>query len=190
MNVLELMDETSAVLVAYRVAMPGGERESKGLLGSPEEGEAGEREKTDKIVVVVDMGETGLTVGVVAAREGMYVRLGAGRDDKLGGREFDNLVSFGVERRGARGGGGDDLIRDCSQTLTCMFIPDPFLSPPGHSSANTLPKSLLRKQRSHSRSHVVPTHLPLTSERKPNSVSPSNTPSDRSVLHLALLLVP
>ncbi len=94
MNVLELMDETSAVLVAYRVAMAGGEREARGLMGSPEEGDAGEKEKTDKTVVVVDMGETGLVVGVVAAREGQYVRLGAGRDNKLGGREFDNLVSW------------------------------------------------------------------------------------------------
>ena len=94
MNVLELMDETSAVLVAYRVSLGGKEREKKGLMGTPEEGDAGEVEKTDKTVAVVDMGETGLVVGVVAAREGQYVRLGAGRDDKLGGREFDTLVSI------------------------------------------------------------------------------------------------
>ncbi len=98
MNVLELMDELSAVLVAYRVTIAGGEREAKGLMGKPEEGDAGDKEPSDKTVVVVDMGETGLNVGVVAARDGQYVRLGSGRDEKVGGRDLDTLVSRAMWR--------------------------------------------------------------------------------------------
>ena len=92
-HVLQVLDEAAAVLVGYRVGMAE-ERKERGLLGEPEEGDAGEVEKTDKKVVVLDMGETSLSVSVVAVSNGEYTVLGKGRDDKLGGREFDNLVSI------------------------------------------------------------------------------------------------
>lgn len=88
--VLHILDETAAVLVGYRVGLTE-ERKALGLLGSPEEGDAGEKEKRDKRVVVVDMGETSLNVSVVATGEGEYVKL-AHRDHKLGGRDFDDLL--------------------------------------------------------------------------------------------------
>jgi len=91
-NVVQVLDEAAAVLVGYRVGLVE-ERKERGLLGKPEEGDAGETEKRDKKVVVLDMGETSLGVSVVAVSEGEYTVLGKGRDDKLGGREFDNLVS-------------------------------------------------------------------------------------------------
>lgn len=79
------------MLVGYRVGLSE-ERKSRGLLGEPEEGNAGEEEKSHKKVVVLDMGETSLAVSVVAVSEGEYTVLGKGREDKLGGREFDNLL--------------------------------------------------------------------------------------------------
>jgi heat shock protein 1/8 len=92
MHIVQVLDEAAAVLVGYRVGLSE-ERKERGLLGKPEEGEAGEEEKRDKRVVVLDMGETSLGVSVVNVSEGEYTVLGKGRDDKLGGREFDNLVS-------------------------------------------------------------------------------------------------
>jgi molecular chaperone DnaK (HSP70) len=91
-NIVQVLDEAAAVLVGYRVGLSE-ERKERGLLGSPEEGNAGEEEKSDKKVVVLDMGETSLAVSVINVAEGEYTVLGKGRDDKLGGREFDNLVS-------------------------------------------------------------------------------------------------
>lgn len=90
-NIVQVLDEAAAVLVGYRVGLSE-ERKERGLLGSPEEGNAGEEEKSDKKVVVLDMGETSLAVSVINVAEGEYTVLGKGRDDKLGGREFDNLV--------------------------------------------------------------------------------------------------
>lgn len=90
-HVLQVLDEAAAVLVGYRVGLSE-ERQHRGLLGKPEEGNAGEEEKKDKKVVVLDMGETSLAVSVVAVAEGEYTVLAKGRDDKLGGREFDNLL--------------------------------------------------------------------------------------------------
>ncbi|WVQ68846.1 uncharacterized protein L199_007055 [Kwoniella botswanensis] len=72
--VLQVLDEAAAVLVGYRV------------------GDAGENEKRDKKVVVLDMGETSLAISVIQVSEGQYTVLNKGRDDKLGGREFDNLL--------------------------------------------------------------------------------------------------
>jgi molecular chaperone DnaK (HSP70) len=88
-NVIEVLDEAAAVLVGYRAGMPE-ERKERGLLGSPEEGNAGEEEARDKKVVVLDMGETSLSISVIAVADGEYTVLGKGRDDKLGGREFDD----------------------------------------------------------------------------------------------------
>lgn len=88
-NVIEVLDEAAAVLVGYRVGMPE-ERKERGLLGEPEEGNAGEEEPRDKKVAVLDMGETSLSISVIAVGDGEYTVLGKGRDDKLGGREFDN----------------------------------------------------------------------------------------------------
>ncbi|WVR04317.1 hypothetical protein IAU60_001317 [Kwoniella sp. DSM 27419] len=90
-HVLQVLDEAAAVLVGYRVGLSE-ERKQRGLLGKPEEGDAGEEEKRDKRVVVLDMGETSLGVSVVQVAEGEYTVLAKGRDDKLGGREFDNLL--------------------------------------------------------------------------------------------------
>lgn len=92
-HVLQVLDEAAAVLVGYRVGLSE-ERKERDLLGIPEEGDAGEVEKRDKRVVVVDMGETSLAMSVVAVGEGDYTVLAKSRDDKLGGREFDNLVSL------------------------------------------------------------------------------------------------
>ena len=92
MHVAQVLDEAAAVLVGYRVGLSE-ERKERGLLGSPEEGDAGEEEKRDKRVVVLDMGETSLAISVIGVAEGEYAVLGKGRDEKLGGREFDNLVS-------------------------------------------------------------------------------------------------
>ena len=93
MNIAQVLDEAAAVLVGYRVGMSE-ERKERGLLGNPEEGNAGEEEKRDKRVAVLDMGETSLGIRVIAVAEGEYTVLAKGRDDKLGGREFDNLVGF------------------------------------------------------------------------------------------------
>ncbi|ORY21478.1 putative heat shock protein HSP60 [Naematelia encephala] len=90
-EVLQVLDEAAAVLVGYRVGLSQ-ERKERGLLGKPEEGSAGEEEKRDKRVVVLDMGETSLSISVVAVAEGEYTVLAKGREDKLGGREFDNLL--------------------------------------------------------------------------------------------------
>ena len=92
MTIIQVLDEAAAVLVGYRVGLSE-ERKERGLLGEPEEGDAGESEKRDKRVVVLDMGETSLGVSVINVAEGEYTVLAKGRDDKLGGREFDNLVS-------------------------------------------------------------------------------------------------
>jgi heat shock protein 1/8 len=91
LNVVQVLDEAAAVLVGYRVGL-NEERKERGLLGSPEEGDAGETEVRDKKVVVLDMGETSLGVSVISVADGEYSVLAKGRDDKLGGREFDNLV--------------------------------------------------------------------------------------------------
>lgn len=96
MHIVQVLDEAAAVLVGYRVGLSQ-ERVERGLLGNPEEGNAGEVEKRDKKVAVLDMGETSLAISVVNVSEGEYTVLGKGRDDKLGGREFDNLVR-GVAR--------------------------------------------------------------------------------------------
>ena len=93
MHIVQVLDEAAAVLVGYRVGLAE-ERKERGLLGKPEEGDAGEEEKRDKKVAVLDMGETSLAISVVNVAEGEYTVLGKGRDDKLGGREFDNLVSY------------------------------------------------------------------------------------------------
>ena len=93
MKVLQVLDEAAAVLVGYRVGLSD-QRKERGLLGEPEEGDAGEVEKRDKKVVVLDMGETSLGVSVVQVADGEYTVLASGRDDKLGGREFDDLVSW------------------------------------------------------------------------------------------------
>lgn len=90
-NVIQVLDEAAAVLTGYRAGMTE-ERKARGLLGSPEEGDAGEHEKQDKKVVVLDMGETSLAVSVVAVSDGIYTVLAKGRDDKLGGRELDALL--------------------------------------------------------------------------------------------------
>ncbi len=90
--VVQILDETAAVLVGYRVGLAE-QRKERGLLGKPDEGDAGEQEKRDKKVVVLDMGETSLNVSVVAVAEGEYSLLGSARDTKLGGRAFDDLVS-------------------------------------------------------------------------------------------------
>ena len=92
MKVLQVLDEAAAVLVGYRVGLSE-ERKERGLLGEPEEGDAGENEKRDKRVVVLDMGETSLGVSVIQVADGEYTVLAKSRDDKLGGREFDDLVS-------------------------------------------------------------------------------------------------
>lgn len=101
MNVVQVLDEAAAVLVGYRVGL-NEERKERGLLGSPEEGDAGEVETRDKRVVVLDMGETSLGVSVVSVADGEYSVLAQGRDDKLGGREFDNLVNRFVAGRRER----------------------------------------------------------------------------------------
>jgi heat shock protein 1/8 len=87
--VLQILDETAAALVAYRVGLVE-ERKERDLLGKPDEGEAGELR--DKIVAVVDLGETSLNVAIARTGEGEYVRLAQKRDDALGGRAFDDLV--------------------------------------------------------------------------------------------------
>lgn len=93
MHIVQVLDEAAAVLVGYRVGLSE-ERKERGLLGKPEEGNAGDEEKRDKKVAVLDMGETSLAVSVVNVSEGEYTVLGKGRDEKIGGREFDNLVSL------------------------------------------------------------------------------------------------
>ncbi|KAL1408509.1 Hsp70 protein that interacts with Zuo1p [Vanrija albida] len=90
-NVVQVLDESAAVLVGYRAGLSE-ERKARGLLGQPEEGNAGEEEARDKKIVVLDMGETSLAVSVIAVSEGEYTVLSKSRDDKLGGREFDNLL--------------------------------------------------------------------------------------------------
>ncbi|ODN96502.1 hsp71-like protein [Cryptococcus wingfieldii CBS 7118] len=73
-NVLQVLDEAAAVLVGYRTGLSE-ERKERGLL-----------------VVVLDMGETSLNVTVAQVSEGEYTVLAKGQDDKVGGREFDNLL--------------------------------------------------------------------------------------------------
>ena len=84
-NVLQVLDEAAAVLVGYRAGLTE-ERKERGLLGDADE------EKSDKKVAVLDVGETSVGVSVVAVSNGEYAVLAKGRDDKIGGREFDNLV--------------------------------------------------------------------------------------------------
>nr|XP_019008890.1 hsp71-like protein [Kwoniella pini CBS 10737]OCF47671.1 hsp71-like protein [Kwoniella pini CBS 10737] len=67
--VLQVLDEAAAVLVGYRVGL-----------------------SEERKMVVLDMGETSLAVSVVQVSEGEYTVLNKGRDDRLGGREFDNLL--------------------------------------------------------------------------------------------------
>ncbi|WOO77904.1 Heat shock protein 70 [Vanrija pseudolonga] len=90
-NVVQVLDESAAVLVGYRAGLSE-ERKARGLLGEPEEGNAGEEEPRDKKIAVLDMGETSLAISVIAVSEGEYTVLSKSRDDKLGGREFDNLL--------------------------------------------------------------------------------------------------
>lgn len=94
-DVIQVLDEAAAVLVGYRAGLSE-ERKARGLLGRPDEGNAGEEEAKDKRVVVLDMGETSLAVSVIQVAEGEYTVLAKAREDKLGGREFDNLVSFSL----------------------------------------------------------------------------------------------
>lgn len=89
--VLQLLDETAAVLVGYRVGLTE-ERQERALLGKPEEGDKGDREDRDKTVVVVDLGETSLNVAVCKTGEGEYVKLAQGRETNLGGKTFDDLL--------------------------------------------------------------------------------------------------
>lgn len=89
--VVQILDETAAALVAYRVGLVE-ERKERDLLGSPEEGDAGQMESRDKTVAVVDLGETSLHVTIAQTGEGEYVKLAEKRDDKLGGRAFDDLL--------------------------------------------------------------------------------------------------
>jgi molecular chaperone DnaK (HSP70) len=140
LNVVQVLDEAAAVLVGYRVGL-NEERKERGLLGSPEEGDAGETEKRDKKVVVLDMGETSLGVSVISVADGEYSVLAKGRDDKLGGREFDNLVRS----------------RPAMQ--------DPLLT---FSSSSTLPRSSPKRQRSLWTCHVERTRLPVTSVLRPS----------------------
>lgn len=84
-NVLQVLDEAAAVLVGYRAGLTE-ERAERGLLGDLE------AEKSDKKVAVLDVGETSVGVSVVAVSNGEYSVLAKGRDDKIGGREFDNLL--------------------------------------------------------------------------------------------------
>lgn len=88
-NVLQVLDEAAAVLVGYRAGLTE-ERKERGLLGDAEE------EKSDKKVAVLDVGETSVGVSVVAVSNGEYAVLAKGRDDKIGGREFDNLVRIHI----------------------------------------------------------------------------------------------
>ncbi|OXB37682.1 hsp71-like protein [Cryptococcus neoformans] len=90
-DVIQVLDEAAAVLVGYRAGLSE-ERKARGLLGRPGEGNAGEEEAKDKRVVVLDMGETSLAVSVIQVAEGEYTVLAKAREDKLGGREFDNLL--------------------------------------------------------------------------------------------------
>jgi heat shock protein 1/8 len=151
-NVVQVLDEAAAVLVGYRVGLSE-ERKERGLLGKPEEGEAGEVEKRDKKVVVLDMGETSLAVTIVSVAEGEYSVLGRGREEKLGGREFDNLV------RVLSSSGDNKLTR-----ISC---------------SSTLPRSSRKRQRSRSTCHAQSLHPTWTSAQRPNSVSPLSTPSGR-----------
>ncbi|KAJ9124914.1 hypothetical protein QFC24_002843 [Naganishia onofrii] len=89
--VLQILEETAAVLVGYRVGLTE-ERQERALLGQPEEGHKGEREDRDKTVVVVDLGETSLNVAVCKTGEGEYVKLAQGRELNLGGKSFDDLL--------------------------------------------------------------------------------------------------
>ncbi|KAJ9095609.1 hypothetical protein QFC21_005480 [Naganishia friedmannii] len=89
--VLQILEETAAVLVGYRVGLTK-ERQELALLGQPEEGHKGEREDRDKTVVVVDLGETSLNVAVCKTGEGEYVKLAQGRELNLGGKSFDDLL--------------------------------------------------------------------------------------------------
>jgi len=104
--VMQLLDETAAALVAYRVGLVE-ERKERKLLGSPEEGDAGEMESRDKTVAVVDLGETSLNVTIAQTGEGEYVKLGQHRDETLGGRVFDDLV----RQRSRSAEGGVQLIK-------------------------------------------------------------------------------
>ena len=144
MKVLQVLDEAAAVLVGYRVGLSEARKE-RGLLGQPEEGDAGEVEKRDKKVVVLDMGETSLGVSVIQVADGEYTVLASGRDDKLGGREFDDLVS-------------DLHIIVCSKhQLTVAF-----------SCLNISPKSSRKRPRLHSTCRVTRALRRWTSGQKPS----------------------
>lgn len=85
-NLLQIIDESAAVLVGYRAGLVN-ERRDIGFNATEEE------EKADKVVAVVDVGETGVEVEIVAVRAGEYVHLGGARDESIGGRELDKVVS-------------------------------------------------------------------------------------------------
>ena len=154
-----MLDEAAAVLVGYRVGLSE-ERKERGLLGTPEEGDAGEEEKRDKRAVVLDIGETSLGISVIAVAEGEFTVLGKGRDDKLGGREFDNLV------------GDRNSIRRPPATCGLMDRPKPTCS-----SSSISRKSSRRRQKSRWIFHVERALPTATSALKPNSASRWNTPS-------------
>lgn len=86
-NVVQIIDESAAVLVGYRAGLPA-ERLERGYVP-----EGQEEETADKVVVVVDVGETGVEVEMVAVRQGQYIHLGGGRDESVGGRELNKVVS-------------------------------------------------------------------------------------------------
>lgn len=137
--VIQLLDETAAALVAYRVGLVE-ERKERDLLGSPDEGDAGKMESRDKTVAVVDLGETSLCVTVAQTGEGEYVKLSQIRDDKMGGRAFDDVVS-----------------RTC---CTSMCRDHPLILSPLSvfcSCAPTLPRSSPKRPRSPSTCHASPT---------------------------------
>ncbi|CDZ97976.1 Molecular chaperones HSP70/HSC70, HSP70 superfamily [Phaffia rhodozyma] len=85
-NVLQIIDESAAVLVGYRAGLPA-ERLERGFAPNGQD-----EEKADKVVVVVDVGDTGVEVEMVAVRQGQYVHLGGGRDETVGGRELNKVL--------------------------------------------------------------------------------------------------
>jgi hypothetical protein len=180
-NILQVLDEAAAVLVGYRVGLSE-ERKQRGLLGSPEEGDAGETEKRDKKVVVLDMGETSLGVSVVAVSEGEYTVLGKGREDKLGGREFDNLVSVARQSRIAI---SQIIPKESGRSLAYALGLDGRAAN-SCSFSSTLPRSSPRRPRSRLTCHVA-SRLPTpTSVPRPSSALPLSTPSAPFLPLLAL----
>lgn len=170
-HVVQVLDEAAAVLVGYRVGMSE-ERKERGLLGQPEEGNAGENEQRDKRVVVLDMGETSLAISVIAVAEGEYTVLEKGRDDKLGGREFDNLVRSSLfSLLPIPSAGGRTALTYCS-------------------FSSISPKSSRRRPRSHSTCHAMKALRKATSAPRRSFVSLSSIQSDLSRPALVRLPVP